>query len=1497
MVNKRNTKTWLQYLISTPLYAFYNITIDESFFNNTNLNEISRDEISEDISIEDSLTAQQQTLLWNDEKYLRIAPGEINVPRSILFDEHAEELSFPSIYLGQFRVFKENVHVTPFMMATSELRRADRRGVTPHHLLYMAMKIMRLRVRDSLTVAFKHVGKDSKITRQQIESEEYINQCIDSNLAFLKCIPNSSWYWAKRKRDLFAMIRQLGKPTMFLTLSANEIGWVPLLQTLYRLKNDGAEISEKIVSQLHYIEKSTLVNEDAVTCAIYFNKLVNVLMTILQSKKYNPFGEHHVVHYFKRIEFQHRGSPHAHILLWLDNAPSDALGANKQDAITLIDKIISVSTKEPSGNIKLQTHKHTFTCYKKIVANRAQKCRFEAPFMPCRSTTILTPMAKTDPGFAKYAARYTSIRVNLENRDYSDMDAFYRDNQIVSDQHYIDILRAGITRPRVFLKREPSEKWHNAFNPFIFNILQSNTDIQFILEEYSCAAYVVEYINKTNRGISNLQRQIIQIMDEHPEFDIVEITRKMSVDMLNTVEITSQEAAWYLLREPMSKSSSVIVYIPTVWPVERHRIKKTLKELEKMEIDDDSTDIWKENWFDKYQKRPEDLEDVTLAQFVSCYTRNSNNMYVKRKDPRIIRYRNYDMTSDLNEYKREMVTLYLPFRNEDTEILDGMKWIGLYDEHKELILQRRKEFESDLDLQKTIEICRELCRENEALEDDGGVQDLVGRHAEPDPFQELYNNENSDMNQELRLATLNKLGAIAKKRENLMSNKRFCELMRMANEKQRALLMHVIHNLLSQHRVPFQIFLTGPAGCGKTFVIRLLMEIYNRYVNTDGYCNAYITCASTGKAAVAIDGTTVHTALKITLSKLLPLSIEVVQQYRALFKFVQVIIIDEISMISAELLSHIDARLKQITGNFDTNFGGMDIILIGDLRQLPPVRATPIYKQIRQQIAGPTLWRGLQFFELDEVMRQSNTVFSSILTKIGNGIQLEEDELRLVESRFFTKEEANRLCPHGIRLFLSNNSVNEYNQSILNSVEEKVVSVAKDMYAGCHSAEQEAFVRRKLHKKSVIDTGGLPYEITFVLYKSYMITTNIDVSDGLANGALGKLVHIEHDDAGEVTRIWLEFTDSAKVGERTRRKVSAYMQANNISRRAVPIARRTSSIALNNNKTIVAKRNHFPLISACAITIHKSQGGTFNEIVYEYSKSHSQQLIYVALFALQNEFRRLCVNKLTTIDSILIDFITSKKGLSIFSFNCQSLRAHSADLNDGVVRNSKILLLSETCLKNEEKLDIPNFDCVVQFRRAHVRNGGVAIYHRSNDTTNIVTANMDINLRQSSALSVNVTEIGEMCAARCVLENGQSIVTIAIYISPNQAIPKIIEFLHEVLILYTVEGSALLGKNYDKVPMILSGDFNINFASREAQPLVKFLELKLNLKINNDPAISTTKFGTTIDVVFSRYLDQLRSAVYISHFSYHKPIVSFLDYEQMDTTEQVDTTEHMDTTE
>lgn len=152
------------------------------------------------------------------------------------------------------------------------------------------MKIMRLRVRDILTIiVFKHIGTDINITKVQVRSEEYTNNCIESNLAFLRSIPNSVWYRAEKKRDLFAMIRHMGKPTAFMTLSANEIGWPDLLKLLHALAYEREDTADLIASELRFIDKVSLINNDAVTCATYFNKFVNINIAISQSKKFSPF--------------------------------------------------------------------------------------------------------------------------------------------------------------------------------------------------------------------------------------------------------------------------------------------------------------------------------------------------------------------------------------------------------------------------------------------------------------------------------------------------------------------------------------------------------------------------------------------------------------------------------------------------------------------------------------------------------------------------------------------------------------------------------------------------------------------------------------------------------------------------------------------------------------------------------------------------------------------------------------------------------------------------------------------------------------------------------------------------------------------------------------------------------------------------------------------------------------------------------------------------------
>lgn len=319
--------------------------------------------------------------MWSEDKYLELAPGMNKHHLSLLFDEHAEELSFPSIYLGEPRKFTID-GVTPYMMSTSEIRRSDRRGVKSEHVLYMAMKVMRMRLTESMFCTFKNSDNLKKLTREDIEDKQFMDSMIERNLAFLKSIPNSVQYWMARKKDVFAMIRQLGKPTIFLTLSASEYSWSDLLRILHKLEvgKEWAGEGDPATSMSTDL-RTTLVNEDPVTCCLYFDKLVDTIMYILKSKVYSPFGRYHVIDYFKRIEFQQRGSPHAHILLWLSADPKETVDENMPVTISLIDSLISVDS-DGIEQEKFQRHKHTFTCYKRAKDEQNKRCRFGAPFWP-----------------------------------------------------------------------------------------------------------------------------------------------------------------------------------------------------------------------------------------------------------------------------------------------------------------------------------------------------------------------------------------------------------------------------------------------------------------------------------------------------------------------------------------------------------------------------------------------------------------------------------------------------------------------------------------------------------------------------------------------------------------------------------------------------------------------------------------------------------------------------------------------------------------------------------------------------------------------------------------------------------------------------------------------------------------------------------------------------------------------------------------------------------
>ncbi|XP_037523559.1 uncharacterized protein LOC119400570 [Rhipicephalus sanguineus] len=1160
------------------------------------------------------------------------------------------------------------------------------------------MKVLRFRVSRSLAVTFRVNDDTEKITRQMLEDEHFIQDSIDQDMAFMKGVPNTVHYWQQRKKDVFAMIRQLGKPTAFLTLSASEMHWPRLLTLLERLRHQDPRL-EVHVSEMTSIYCAQLVNSDPVVCAIYFHRLVCVILNILCSRTHTPFKPYRVVDYFKRIEFQHRGSPHAHILLWLENAPVETVSPDMPETMRLATDLVSLDTSL-LPRLRTQVHQHTHTCYKR----GNTRCRFGAPFWPTENSMVLLPYPPTEDD-AEAARRvilkerFLQMHAALESTDYDNISQFLQHHAVTSHEEYVSVLRAGITRPTLFIQRTVQQKWINAFNPWVASMLDSNMDLQVILDAYSCATYVVDYVNKSNRGVSNLHKAVSDILASTPNLPYGQALRLLGVKMLKAVELSAQEAAWTLLRQDMSESSRRILYIATCLPEERTRVRKTRAQMEAAGLDAASADVWKFGALRRYEDRPDNLEHVCLADFSALYNVHS---YQKRRDPAVIRYRCYSIDDSLN-YKREAVTLFLPFRRE-VDILDGNAFEHIYAENVDALLLKRSEYDSKFDMHQLRDICLRMCA------DDAHDTELRNE-IDPQHARLVDQNDDDDLlgAPDANLVAAKGRCAAVCTRQDVMTGDAYREMMRLTNKEQFEVIREVIHRLTCPASDPLRIFLTGVAGCGKTFVLRLIMDAYNRYTNTASTCthNAYVSCATTGKAAVAIGGLTVHAAFKLSMRTDGGLRDGDLNSFRSAFTNIKCVIVDECSMTSSDTLARVDDRLRQITANYNEPFGGLDFILCGDLRQLPPVRASEVYKRSRTRdniFNTHVTWHHLSSFPLTQVARQSDTKFSTALSKIGDGRALEKEEVDMLQARFVSKDDAKLHCPHGVRLFYSNKEAEVYNtQDAVQDVDAIYEANADDTIVGYRSDVDCESVKRRLHSLTTSEVGNLPRKLVLCSGKPYMLTLNIDVSDGLVNGAVGQLKHVQLDELGLPKRIWLHFPSKAtgniaRVKSKTIREVTGPV----VPFDSVPIELRTATITLDKKTGVSCRRKQFPVMQASAVTIHKSQGGTYSQVVYEYHKRHPQKLVYVALSrattldglfitnaeqdftfyhgrenpdrALSDEFRRLESHRLNTITSRCLAVLQSPHTFAICNMNVRSLPAHAVDVSHHhVIREVPVL--------------------------------------------------------------------------------------------------------------------------------------------------------------------------------------------------------------------------------
>jgi hypothetical protein len=221
--------------------------------------------------------------------------------------------------------------------------------------------------------------------------------CFDEE--WVDCeLPRSgtSMYYQDTKKKLMATLRQKGAPTLFTTFSCAEFEWDSLIHGIYEtVKKE--KISMEEIKQMPVSEKNKLVSENVTQSTIHFAKRTDKLMSILENGGMfiHNGKDFKVDSYFYRVEFQARGAPHIHCLLWLEDdekkKPPSMWNEEKKNSKDLGDQIASFCGSIMSGcstdmncdhhavfdnncdecvagkNLveKYQSHKHTFSCRKK----------------------------------------------------------------------------------------------------------------------------------------------------------------------------------------------------------------------------------------------------------------------------------------------------------------------------------------------------------------------------------------------------------------------------------------------------------------------------------------------------------------------------------------------------------------------------------------------------------------------------------------------------------------------------------------------------------------------------------------------------------------------------------------------------------------------------------------------------------------------------------------------------------------------------------------------------------------------------------------------------------------------------------------------------------------------------------------------------------------------------------------------------------------------------
>ncbi|MFD2583213.1 helix-turn-helix domain-containing protein [Pedobacter vanadiisoli] len=403
-------------------------------------------------------------------------------------------------------------------------------------------------------------------------------------------------------------------------------------------------------------------------------------------------------------------------------------------------------------------------------------------------------------------------------------------------------------------------------------------------------------------------------------------------------------------------------------------------------------------------------------------------------------------------------------------------------------------------------------------------------------------------------------------------------------------------NYTSKH-----VFLTGKAGTGKTTFLRKLIQLTHKKA---------LIVAPTGIAAINAAGVTIHSLFQLPFGAFFPDAAGALVNENINFNFntprtlvkhlnmqgnkrrmlqeLELLVIDEVSMLRADMLDAIDFALRYVRRNRNLPFGGVQLLFIGDLHQLPPVVKNDewrimakFYKSIYFFDALALQDNAPVYIELDKIYRQDDSVFINLLNNLRNNKITPEDTALL--KQHFKQDFKPAADENYITLTTHNNKADTINRERLEQLKTK-------------SYFFEARIQGEFNEYAYPNDKSLELKVGAQVM---FIKNDMTAEKRYYNGKIGVVHHIEKD----VIEIELP-EDKAVI------QISPYTWEN--------VKYKLDEATNEIKENVAGSFVQYPIKLAWAITVHKSQGLTFDKAIIDIGEAFAPGQAYVALSRLRS---------------------------------------------------------------------------------------------------------------------------------------------------------------------------------------------------------------------------------------------------------------------------------------